>query len=62
MDPHQVNTIIAHTVCRFFKEAGERTIEAEQAKLLGKQIVEALTDAGLTVEVASGLNVEASSP
>lgn len=48
-DPHQVNTIIATTVCAFFKDAPDARIGPEEAKLLAKQVTEALDAAGLQI-------------
>ncbi|RZN08335.1 hypothetical protein CWO91_22940 [Bradyrhizobium genosp. SA-3] len=48
-DPHQVNTIIATTVCAFFKGHPDAQIGTEEAKLLAKQITEALNEAGLQI-------------
>ncbi|UQR65803.1 hypothetical protein LRP30_11395 [Bradyrhizobium sp. C-145] len=48
-DPHQVNTIIATTVCAFFKGHPDVQIATEEAKLLAKQITEALNEAGLQI-------------
>ncbi|MEZ2140862.1 MULTISPECIES: hypothetical protein [Bradyrhizobium] len=48
-DPHQVNTIIATTVCAFFKGHPDVQIGTEEAKLLAKQITEALNEAGLQI-------------
>ncbi|MCK1422820.1 hypothetical protein IVA87_06785 [Bradyrhizobium sp. 147] len=49
VDPHQVNTIIATTICAFFKGHPDAQIGAEEAKLLAKQITEALNGAGLQI-------------
>ncbi|MDA9546553.1 MULTISPECIES: hypothetical protein [unclassified Bradyrhizobium] len=49
IDPHQVNTIIATTVCAFFKGLPDAEIGPEEAKLLAKQITEALNAAGLQI-------------
>ncbi|UWU94901.1 hypothetical protein [Bradyrhizobium sp. CB1015] len=49
VDPHQVNTIIATTVCAFFKGLPDAQIGTEEAKLLAKQITEALNAAGLQI-------------
>ena len=48
-DPHQVNTIVAAAICDFFKDYPDQQIGTEEAKLLGKQIVEALNEAGLRI-------------
>ncbi|WP_440638303.1 hypothetical protein ACSHT2_29540 [Bradyrhizobium sp. PUT101] len=49
VDAHQVNTIIATTVCAFFKEHPDAQIGIEEAKLLAKQIADALNEAGLQI-------------
>ncbi|MBR1166399.1 hypothetical protein ACNJYD_27940 [Bradyrhizobium sp. DASA03005] len=49
VDPHQVNTIIATTVCAVFKDLPDAQIGTEEAKLLAKQITEALNAAGLQI-------------
>jgi hypothetical protein len=49
VDPHQVNTIIATTICACFKERADAQIGTEEAKLLAKQIAEALNEAGLRI-------------
>lgn len=49
VDAHQVNTIIATTVCAFFRGHPDAQIGTEQAKLLAKQITEALNEAGLQI-------------
>ena len=51
-DQHQVNTIIATTICDCLKDHPDRRVDPEQAKYLAKCIVAALTDAGLAVVVA----------
>jgi len=48
-DTHQINTIIATTVCDFFKNYSANPIASEEAKMLGKLIVEALNEAGLEI-------------
>lgn len=48
-DKHQVNTIIATTVCDFVKNCPGTPIGSEEAKILGKLIVEALNEAGLEI-------------
>ncbi len=50
-DPHQVNTIIATAICDFLRGCPEQQVGAEEAKLLGKQIVEALNAANLSIVV-----------
>lgn len=54
-DAHQVNTIIATSICDFFKGHPDREIAIEEAKLLGKQIIQALNEAGLQVAPADEL-------
>ena len=45
-DPHQVNTIIATAICDALNdEAGAALVGIEQAKQVGKRVVEALNDA-----------------
>ena len=56
IDPHQVNTIIATTVCAFFKDVPDAQIGTEEAKLLAKQITEALNAAGLQIVPADPAN------
>ena len=53
-DPHQVNTIIATAISNFFKGYPDKQIGAEEAKLLGKQIVEALNEASLQITLVKG--------
>ncbi|MBH5397517.1 hypothetical protein HZZ13_06885 [Bradyrhizobium sp. CNPSo 4010] len=48
-DAHQVNTIIATTVCAFFNGHPDAQIGIEEAKLLAKQVTEALNAAGLQI-------------
>lgn len=48
-DPHQVNTMMAAAICDFFKGRTNVKIGTEEAKILAKQIVEALNGAGLQV-------------
>jgi hypothetical protein len=48
-DPHQVNSIIATAISAFFKGHPDAQCGIEEAKLLGKQIVEALNEAGLRI-------------
>ena len=48
-DTHQVNTIIATTICDFVKNCPGTPIGSEEAKILGKLIVEALSEAGLEI-------------
>ena len=51
-DPHQLNTIIAAAICDFFNGLPDKQIGTEEAKLLAKQIVEALNAAGLQITAA----------
>ncbi|UPK30949.1 hypothetical protein [Bradyrhizobium sp. 195] len=53
-DTHQVNAMIATTVCEFFKDHSTIRIASEEAKLLGKLIVEALNGAGLEIAPSRG--------
>jgi len=49
-DPHQVNTIIATAICDALNdEAGAALVGIEQAKQVGKRVVEALNDAGMQI-------------
>jgi hypothetical protein len=48
-DPHQVNTIIATAICDAVKDRPDGEIGIEEAKLLGKRVVEALNDAGMQI-------------
>ena len=50
-DAHQVNTIIATTVCAFFRGHADAQIGTEEAKLLAKQITEALNEAGMQITI-----------
>ena len=52
IDPHQVNTIISTTICGFFAHHPDAKIGIEEAKLLAKQIAEALNEAGLQIAAA----------
>ena len=51
-DPHQVNTIIGTAICDILKDRADHQIGAEEAKLLGKCVVEALNNAGLQIVAA----------
>jgi hypothetical protein len=55
-DLHQVNTIIATTICAFFKGHPDVQIGTEEAKLLAKQIAQALEEAGLQISAANPAN------
>jgi hypothetical protein len=48
-DPHQPNTIIATAICDALKDRPDGAIGIEEAKLLGKRVVEALNDAGMQI-------------
>jgi hypothetical protein len=52
IDPHQVNTIICAAICAFFAQHPGAEISIEEAKLLAKQIAEALKEAGLQIAAA----------
>ncbi|MBR0701921.1 hypothetical protein ML401_08895 [Bradyrhizobium sp. 62B] len=55
-DLHQVNTIIATTICEFFKGHPDVQIGTEEAKLLAKQIAQALDEAGLQIAIVKPAN------
>ena len=48
-DPHQVNTIIATEIYDAVKDRPDGEIGIEDAKLVGKRVVEALNDAGMQI-------------
>jgi hypothetical protein len=48
-DPHQVNTFIATAICDFFKGRADVQIGSEESKILAKQIVKALNEAGMQI-------------
>ena len=48
-DPHQVYTIMATAICDCHKDNPDRHIEPEEAKLIAKCVVAALTEAGLAI-------------
>jgi len=48
-DPHQVNSIIATAICECRNDRPDGRIDPEEAKQIAKCIVEALSDAGLTI-------------
>lgn len=52
-DQHQVNAIMASTICGCLKENADRRIDPEEAKHIAKCIVAALTEAGLAIVVAA---------
>jgi hypothetical protein len=51
-DPHQVNRIIGTAICNILKDGTDHQIGAEEAKLLGKCVVEALNNAVLQIVAA----------
>lgn len=51
-DPHQLNSIIATAICDCRKDHPDR-MDPEEAKQIAKSIIEALTDAGLEIVLAS---------
>ena len=53
-DHHQVNSIIATTICECSGESPEHNIAPEQAKQMAKCIVAALNDAGLEIRWHDG--------
>jgi hypothetical protein len=52
-DQHQVNAIMASTICDCLKDNADRRIDPEEAKHIAKCIVAALTKAGLAIVVAA---------
>lgn len=51
-DLHQINAVIATAICSFFESRPDgQKIGMEEAKLLGKQIAQALNDVGLRITV-----------
>lgn len=48
-DPHQVNTLIAAVISEFFKGRAEVQVGTEEVKILAKQIVKALNEAGMQI-------------
>jgi hypothetical protein len=52
-DEHQVNSIIATAICDAHKDHQEKRMDPEEAKQIAKCIIEALSDAGLHIVVAS---------
>lgn len=48
-DPHHLYSIIAKAICDARKDDPEHQIEPEEAKQMGKCIVEALTEAGFQI-------------
>ncbi|PSO17766.1 hypothetical protein [Bradyrhizobium sp. MOS003] len=56
VDLHQVNTIVATTICTFFVGHPDARIETEEAKLLAKQIIQALEEAGLQISPVNPAN------
>jgi hypothetical protein len=50
-DEHQTNAIIATAILDSFKDHPNHSIEPEEAKIMAKRIIAALTDAGLEVTV-----------
>ena len=48
-DQHQVNSIIAAAICEARKDHPEGRIDTEEAKIIAKSIIEALSDAGLRI-------------
>jgi hypothetical protein len=59
IDPHQVNTIICTTICAFFAQHPDAEIGIEEAKLLAKQIADALNEAGLQISAPDPASPEA---
>ena len=50
-DQHQVNAMIATTICDCLKDDPDRRIDPEQAKYIAKCIVAVLAEAGLAIVV-----------
>ena len=59
-DQHQVYAIMATAICDCHKDNPDRQIDPEEAKLMAKCIVGALTEAGLAI-VTAEMAVEGSS-
>jgi hypothetical protein len=55
-DEHQVYAIMATAICDCHKDNPERRIDPEEAKLMAKCIVAALTEAGLAIVAATSLS------
>ena len=55
-DEHQVYAIMATAICGCHKDNPERRIDPEEAKLIAKCIVAALTEAGLAIVAATSLS------
>ena len=51
VDEHQTNAIIATAILESVKDHPNSVIDPEQAKLMAKHILAALTDAGLEVSL-----------
>ena len=49
VDEHQTNTIIATAILDSIKDHPDHEIDPEEAKLMAKRILAALTDAGLEI-------------
>jgi hypothetical protein len=52
-DPHQINSIIASAICDCRKEHPENSIQPDEAKVIAKCIVEALSNAGFKIALSS---------
>jgi hypothetical protein len=52
-DPHQVNSIIATAICDCRKDHPDNRIDPAEAKQIAKCIVEALSNAGLSIVPAA---------
>ena len=48
-DPHQVNSLIASAICECRKHHTAGAIDAEEAKIVAKCIIQQLSDAGFMV-------------
>jgi hypothetical protein len=52
-DPHQVNSIIATAICDCRKDQPDNRIDPIEAKQIAKCIIEALSNAGLSIVPAA---------
>ena len=50
-DEHQLNAIIAMAILDSLQDHPDHSIGPEEAKIVAKRIIEALTDAGLQITV-----------
>ena len=52
-DPHQINSLIAGTICDCVKEGTKLQVDPDEAKHLAKCILMAITAAGLQIVIAT---------